>query len=125
MPMWPPFTCCICRELTPLGHLRAYEYGYAVRQDIYAPDGQILLPGDSLTVQVRPAAVYFTVHDCVTQRSADNDYCRQPLPALVAHTVTGHPCTRLHIAVLSSCEYNPVLAKPVIIVVGPRSERPQ
>jgi hypothetical protein len=41
-----------CRELTPLGHLRNFDYAYQGAQEIYAPDAQVLLPGDSLTVQV-------------------------------------------------------------------------
>lgn len=44
---------CWCRrELTPLGHLRSFDYGYQNTQDIYAPDAKVLLPGDALTVQV-------------------------------------------------------------------------
>lgn len=44
--------CLQCRELTPLGHLRSFDYAYQSTQDIYAPDAKILLPGDSLSLQV-------------------------------------------------------------------------
>lgn len=41
------------RELTPLGHIHNFDYAYQSNQDIFAPDAKVLLPGDSLTVQVR------------------------------------------------------------------------
>lgn len=53
--------CHSCRELTPLGHLRNFVYQGA--QDIYAPDAKVLLPGDSLTVQV--CCVHVHVHACL------------------------------------------------------------
>lgn len=41
-----------CRELTPLGHLRSFDYAYQNNQEIFAPDAKVLLPGDSLSLQV-------------------------------------------------------------------------
>lgn len=52
----PAFSVFPHRELTPLGHLRAFDYQFQNNLDIYAPDAKVLLPGGALSLQVWVAA---------------------------------------------------------------------